>query len=65
MQHLLVVQDWGYNFLYLHHDNKFIKVNLDNHSYKDVTKTLVEDFESSSYVQIESQLGESSLDEGT
>ena len=64
MHQLLVVHDWGYNHLYLHHGGNIIRVNLDYHSYRDVTKTLVEDFESSSYNQTQRQFGNASLDEG-
>ena len=44
---MLVVQDWGYNRLYLRYQNSIVKVNLDDHTYRDVTRTPVEDFESS------------------
>lgn len=38
-------QDSGYSYHYLRHDTK---VSLSDPSYRDVTKTLVEDFESMS-----------------
>ena len=64
MHQMLVVQDWGYNRLYLCHGSDILRVNLDNHSYRDVRKTPIEDFESSSYNQTESQFENASLDEG-
>ena len=47
MRQMLVVQDWGYNRLYLRYQNSIVKVNLDDHTYRDVTRTPIEDFESS------------------
>lgn len=34
---LLVLQDWGYEYLYLRHDDVITRVNLRDHSYRDVT----------------------------
>ena len=36
---------WGYNYLYLRHETTIIRVNLKNHSIKDVTHMLVEEFD--------------------
>ena len=43
MRQMLVVQDWGYNRLYLCYQNSIVKVNLDDHTYCDVTRTPIED----------------------
>ena len=49
MRQMLVVQDWGYNHLYLRHKNAIVRVNLDNHTYRDVTKSPIEDVDTTSY----------------
>ena len=49
MRQMLVVQDWGYNCLYLRHKNAIVRVNLDNHTYRDVTKSPIEDVDTTSY----------------
>ena len=47
MRKMLLVQDWGYNYLYLCHDGVTIRVNLSNHKFRDVAKMpVVADFES-------------------
>ena len=38
MRQMLVVQDWGYNYLYLRHDGVTTRVNLSTHKFKDVAK---------------------------
>ena len=48
MRQLMVIQDWGYNYLYLRHDDVITRVNLQDHSYRDVTKSPIEEFESGS-----------------
>ena len=48
MRQLMVIQYWAFNYLYLRHDEVITRVNLKDHSYQDVTKTLVEEFESAS-----------------
>ena len=48
MHQLMVIQDWAYNYLYLRHDDVITRVNLQDHSYRDVTKTPIEEFESGS-----------------
>ena len=47
MRQMLLFQDWGYNRLYLCYRDSIVKINLDDHTYRDVTRMLVEDFESS------------------
>ena len=43
-----MIQDWGYNYLYLRHDSVITRVNLKNHSYRDVTWSPVDEFDSAS-----------------
>ena len=43
MRHLKMIQDWGYNYIYLCHPNATTRIYLRNHSYKDVVNTLVRD----------------------
>ena len=46
MRQLMIIQDWGYNYLYLRHDGVTTRVNLFTHEYRDVAKLPVADFES-------------------
>ena len=46
MRQLKMIQDWGYNYIYLRQPQAVTRVNLSNHSYRDVARTPVEDFES-------------------
>ena len=43
MRQLKMIQDWGYNYIYLHHPNATTRIDLRDHSYKDVVNTLVRD----------------------
>ncbi|MCO5554904.1 hypothetical protein L7F22_008442 [Adiantum nelumboides] len=43
MRKLKMIQDWGYNYLYLRHPNVLTRVDLKHHSYKDVVNTPVRD----------------------
>ena len=43
MRQLKMIQDWGYKYIYLHHPNATTRIDLRNHSYKDVVNTLVRD----------------------
>ena len=43
---MLVVQDWGYNYLYLRHDGVTAHVNLSTHEFRDIAKLPIADFES-------------------
>ena len=36
-----MIQDWGYNYIYLHHPNATTRIDLRDHSYKDVVTTPV------------------------
>lgn len=64
MRQLLVVQDWGYNCLYLCHNNSIVWVNLGDHSYRDVIKTPVEDFESTTYDLVHKNTSDTTSEEG-
>ena len=47
MRQMLVVQDWGYNYLYLRHNGVITRVNLLTHDFRDLAKLpVVADFES-------------------
>ena len=36
-----MIQDWVYNYIYLHHEHAITEVDLKDHSYKDVINTSV------------------------
>ena len=48
MRQFLMIQDWGYNYLYLRHEGVITRVNLKTHSYRDVTHSPVDEFDSGS-----------------
>ena len=48
MRQFQMIQDWGYNYLYLRHDGVTTRVNLQNHQYRDVTYSPMEEFDSTS-----------------
>ena len=56
MRQFQMIQDWGYNYLYLRHESAVTRVNLRNHRYRDVTKSPVEEFNSGSSDETESTL---------
>ena len=43
MRQLKMIQDWGYNYIYLRHPNATTRIDLRDHSYKDVLNTPVRD----------------------
>lgn len=43
-----MVQDWGYNYIYLRHECAITSVKMKNHTYQDVTHMLMEEFDSGS-----------------
>ena len=43
MRQLKMIQDWGYNYIYLRHPNATTRIDLRDHSYKDVVNTPVRD----------------------
>ena len=47
MRQLKMIQDWGFNYIYLRKQQAVTHINLSDHSYRDVARTPVEDFESS------------------
>ena len=56
MRQFRMIQDWGYNYLYLRHKSVVTRVNLRSHRYRDVTKSPVEEFDSGSSDETESTL---------
>ena len=46
MRQLMVLEDWGYDYLYLRHENATTQVSMKDHTYRDVTQTPMEEFES-------------------
>ena len=46
-----MVQDWGYNYLYLQNKTAITHVNLKNHSHRDVTRMPMEEFDLASLEQ--------------
>ena len=47
MRQLKMIQDWGYNYLYLKQPNAMTQNDLKDHSFHDVRNTPVRDFETS------------------
>ena len=43
MRQLKMIQDWGYNYIYLRHAHATTCIDLKDHSYKDVAHTPVRD----------------------
>ena len=43
-----MVQDWGYNYIYLRNKSAITRVNLKDHSHRDVTRMPMEEFDSAS-----------------
>ena len=41
MQQLKMIQDWGFNYIYLRQPQAVMRINLGNHSYRDVARTPV------------------------
>ena len=48
MRQFSMVQDWGYDYIYLRHECAIMRVNLKNHSYRDVSHMPMEEFDSGS-----------------
>ena len=44
MRQFSMVQDWGYDYIYLRHECAITRVNLKNHTYRDVTHMPMEEF---------------------
>ena len=45
MRQFKMIQDWGYDYLYLCHETAITRVNLTNHLHRDVTHTPMEEFD--------------------
>ena len=43
MRHMKMIQDWGYDFIYLHQPSATTRISLKDHSYKDVNYTPIRD----------------------
>ena len=43
IRQLKMIQDWGYNYIYLRQPSATTRIDLRDHSYKDVLNTLVKD----------------------
>lgn len=50
MRQLKMIQYWGFNYIYLWHEDAITHVNLAGHSYRDMVRMLVEDFESATMI---------------
>lgn len=48
MHQFKMIQDWGYDYLYLCHEIAITPIKLKNHSHRDVTYTPMEEFDSAS-----------------
>lgn len=46
MRQLKMIQDWGFNYIYLRQQEAITRINLTDHAYRDVGRTPVEDFDS-------------------
>ena len=46
MRQLKMIQDWGFNYIYLRQQEAITRINVTDHSFRDVARTPVEDFES-------------------
>ena len=51
MRQTMMIQDWGFDYLYVRHDHVITRINLKNHSYRDVTYSPVEEFDSMTSAQ--------------
>ena len=55
MRQLKMIQDWGFNYIYLRQNEAITRINLLDHSYRDVARTPIEDYESATLITISSQ----------
>ena len=46
MRQLRVIQDWDTDFIYLCHDDVTTRINLLDHTYRDVARTPIDEFDS-------------------
>ena len=45
MHQLTALEDWGYDYLYLRYEDVTTRINLKDHTFRDVTRIPVEEFE--------------------
>ena len=50
MHQMMALKEWGYDYLYLRHEDVTTHVNLKDHTFRDVTQTPVEEFESATSI---------------
>ena len=55
MRQLKMIQDWGFNYIYLRQNEAITHINFLDHSYKNVARTTIEDYESTTLITISSQ----------
>ena len=55
MRHLKLIQDLGFNYIYLQQNEAITRINLLYHSYRDVARTPIEDYELATLITISSQ----------
>ena len=55
MRQLRMIQDWGFNYIYLQQNEAITRISLIDHSYRDVARTPIEDYESATLITISSQ----------
>ena len=53
MRQLKMVQDWGYDYIYLRQPGIITRINLKTHHYKDINRTPVEEFESATSTEMQ------------
>ena len=46
MRQRRVIQDWDTDFIYLRHDDVMTRINLLDHTYRDVARTPIDEFDS-------------------
>ena len=55
MRQLKMIQDWGFNYIYLRPNEAITRISLLDLSYRDVARTLIEDYEPTTLITISSQ----------
>ena len=49
MRQLKMIQDWGFNYIYLWQQEEITRINVLDHSYRDVAHIPIEEFESATF----------------
>ena len=62
MRQLKMIQDWGFNYIYLRQEDAITRINLADHSYRDVARTPIEDFESATATDKSTRLSRESFE---